>query len=98
VAKKLETVEAGRGLAALLVVLFHASRFYIGTPKYWVGDAFHGLFAFGHLTRLLPSWVGLPILVIAALVGGLLAHGLVEKPIIRALKRPARGTAAPTPA
>ncbi|WP_372785033.1 acyltransferase family protein [Phenylobacterium sp.] len=45
---KITNVEAGRGIAALLVVLFHTSNYYFSTPKYWTGDAFHGLFLFGH--------------------------------------------------
>ncbi len=45
---KIRNVEAGRGIAALLVVLFHTSKYYFATPKYWAGDAFHGVFLFGH--------------------------------------------------
>lgn len=41
-------MEAGRGIAALLVVLFHTSKYYFDTPKYWTGDALHGVFLFGH--------------------------------------------------
>jgi exopolysaccharide production protein ExoZ len=45
---KLLNVEAGRGLAALLVVFYHANKYYFSTPNYWVGSAFRGIFAFGH--------------------------------------------------
>lgn len=45
---KLVNVEAGRGVAAMLVVLFHVSKYYFATPKYWNGSAVGGLFLFGH--------------------------------------------------
>jgi peptidoglycan/LPS O-acetylase OafA/YrhL len=45
---KLRTVEAGRGLAAVLVVLFHVTNYYFNTPKYWTGTGLNGLFLFGH--------------------------------------------------
>lgn len=46
--EKLVNVEAGRGIAALLVVLYHADKYYFSTDKYWQGDALGGLFKFGH--------------------------------------------------
>lgn len=46
--KKLVNVEAGRGVAALLVVLYHADRFYFLSDKYWHASALGGLFRFGH--------------------------------------------------
>lgn len=45
---KLRNVEAGRGLAAVLVVLFHTTKYYFDTPKYWLQGAFNGFFLFGH--------------------------------------------------
>lgn len=45
---KLLNVEAGRGVAAALVVLFHTTNYYFSTPKYWSGEAFHQFFLFGH--------------------------------------------------
>jgi peptidoglycan/LPS O-acetylase OafA/YrhL len=47
-ADKLSNVEAGRGIAATLVVLYHTTIYYFSTPKYWTGTALNGLFAFGH--------------------------------------------------
>ena len=47
-AARISNVEAGRGLAALLVVLYHADKYYFAAPKYWTHDAFGGLFGFGH--------------------------------------------------
>ncbi len=41
------SIEAGRGLAALLVVLFHADK-VVTNPAYWHARAFGGLFACGH--------------------------------------------------
>jgi len=46
--EKLVNVEAGRGFAAVLVVLFHVTKYYFATPKYWAGSALNGLFLFGH--------------------------------------------------
>lgn len=45
---RIANVESGRGLAALLVVLYHADKYYFSTPKYWAHEAFGGLFGFGH--------------------------------------------------
>jgi len=47
-AGKLVNVEAGRGIAALLVVLYHAEKYYFGSEKYWTDGALGGLFRFGH--------------------------------------------------
>lgn len=41
------SVEAGRGIAALLVVLYHADRL-MPNPAYWGARALGGIFAFGH--------------------------------------------------
>lgn len=40
-------LQAGRGIAALLVVFYHASM-VIASPKYWGGPVFGGVFSFGH--------------------------------------------------
>jgi exopolysaccharide production protein ExoZ len=45
---KIVNVEAGRGVAAVLVVLYHCTRYYFGTPEYWAGPAFGGFFIFGN--------------------------------------------------
>ncbi|HET6804997.1 MAG TPA: acyltransferase [Frateuria sp.] len=39
------TIQAGRAVAALLVVLFHLSMIF---PEYWGHDPAHGIFTFGH--------------------------------------------------
>lgn len=41
----LTTIQAGRAVAALLVVLFHLSMIF---PVYWGPDPAHGIFRFGH--------------------------------------------------
>lgn len=46
--KKLVNIEAGRGVAAILVVLYHVDRYYFDTTKYWSDDGLYGLFKFGH--------------------------------------------------
>lgn len=45
---KLWGVEAGRGIAATLVVLFHATKYYFDSFSYWSGSALNGFFLFGH--------------------------------------------------
>jgi peptidoglycan/LPS O-acetylase OafA/YrhL len=45
---KLLCLEAGRGIAALLVVLFHIDSYYFSTSKYWTAPLLGGLFSFGH--------------------------------------------------
>lgn len=45
--KKLEGIEAGRGIAALLVLLAHAT-IILGFPQNLGVDGFNGLFKFGH--------------------------------------------------
>jgi len=47
-AGKLGTVEAGRAIAALLVVLFHASTAFIAAPHYWNRVVFGQAFDFGY--------------------------------------------------
>ncbi len=41
------SIEAGRGVAAVLVVLYHADRL-VPNPAYWGARAFHGAFVGGH--------------------------------------------------
>ena len=43
----LKTLQAGRGIAALLVVLYHNSHSIFLRDKYWGFDPFHRLFEFG---------------------------------------------------
>lgn len=43
----LTTLQAGRGLAALLVVLFHATVLF-AAPKYWGSEIADGIFGFGY--------------------------------------------------
>ncbi len=45
---KFQSLEAGRGVAALLVVLYHASSKVFAAPKYWNTHVFGGFFDFGH--------------------------------------------------
>lgn len=47
-AGKLVNVEAGRGIASLLVVFYHAEKYYFETEKYWTDGALGGFFRFGH--------------------------------------------------
>jgi exopolysaccharide production protein ExoZ len=44
---KLASIEAARGIAALLVVLFHATAI-INLPKYFSALPFSGFFLFGY--------------------------------------------------
>jgi peptidoglycan/LPS O-acetylase OafA/YrhL len=41
-------VDAGRGIAALLVVLYHVDKYYFASAKYWTDGVFGGVFKFGH--------------------------------------------------
>ena len=45
---QLQTVEAGRGLAATLVVLYHTSSGIFPAPKYWNEHVFGRVFDFGY--------------------------------------------------
>ena len=45
---KLLNVEAGRGIAAALVVAYHADRYYFDTGDYWTAPAFGHFFSFGN--------------------------------------------------
>lgn len=45
---QLKSVEAGRGIAAVLVVLYHASGSIFSSSKYWHCVIFDGLFDFGY--------------------------------------------------
>jgi exopolysaccharide production protein ExoZ len=45
---RLTTLQAGRGIAAMLVVLYHACTVTFPAPKYWGLDPTYNLFAFGH--------------------------------------------------
>ncbi|AHE56447.1 acyltransferase family protein [Sphingomonas sanxanigenens] len=46
--QKLLNVEALRGVAATLVVLYHVDKYYYDTPRLWAEKLFGGLFSFGH--------------------------------------------------
>ena len=46
---KLNSVQAARGVAALLVILFHCSMAIFSHPQYWPTDPLHHAFASGHL-------------------------------------------------
>ena len=43
----MSSLQGGRGVAALLIVLFHASRAIFANAKYWHHDPFAGVFSFG---------------------------------------------------
>lgn len=43
-----DTLQAGRAVAALLVVFYHASTTVFQTPKFWSEPVFGGFFNFGH--------------------------------------------------
>lgn len=45
---QLRSVEAARGIAALMVVLFHASTATVAAPQYWGRTPFGGIFDFGY--------------------------------------------------
>ena len=45
---KLQTVQVGRALAALLVVAYHASGTIFADPRFWGVTPFAGFFGFGH--------------------------------------------------
>ena len=45
---KILLLELGRGLAAILVVLYHMNNYYFNTEKYWLDSLLGGLFRFGH--------------------------------------------------
>lgn len=45
---KLLNVEAGRGVAAILVVLYHVDKYYFGTEAYWQDWALGRFFKFGY--------------------------------------------------
>lgn len=45
---KLKSIEAGRGIAATLVVLYHASAAIFPAAKYWHQQVFSGIFGFGY--------------------------------------------------
>jgi len=46
--RKFYSLELGRGIAALAVVLYHIDKYYFRSEKYWTDSLFGGLFAFGH--------------------------------------------------
>lgn len=46
--QRLTLLQAGRGVAALLVLLFHASGAIFASPEYWGVEGAGGLFRFGH--------------------------------------------------
>lgn len=45
---KFLSLEIGRGVAAILVLLFHIDKFYFDSSQYWPSKLFGGLFTFGH--------------------------------------------------
>ena len=47
--RKLLSIQAARGVAALLVIVFHCSKSIFSHPLYWPTDPLHHLFAWGHL-------------------------------------------------
>ena len=46
--RKFYLLEFGRGIAAILVLLFHIDRYYFNSDKYWADDLIGGIFRFGH--------------------------------------------------
>jgi peptidoglycan/LPS O-acetylase OafA/YrhL len=46
--RPLTTIQAGRGMAALLVVLFHLTKTIFNTPQYWAQPILGNAFLFGH--------------------------------------------------
>ena len=46
---KLLSIQAARGVAALLVIVFHCSKAIFSHPEYWPRDPMHRLFGWGHL-------------------------------------------------
>ena len=46
---KLLTIQAARGVAAVLVIIFHCSKAIFSHAEYWPRDPLHRLFAWGHL-------------------------------------------------
>lgn len=46
--RPLTTIQAGRGVAALLVVLFHLTKTIFNTPQYWPQQILNNVFLFGH--------------------------------------------------
>jgi exopolysaccharide production protein ExoZ len=46
--KIFQSLQAGRGLAALLVVLYHAGSAVFPSEKYWHAQTFRGIFDFGY--------------------------------------------------
>jgi exopolysaccharide production protein ExoZ len=65
---KIGNVEAGRGIAAVLVVLFHVTKYYFSNTKFWAGGGVRGFFLFGHagvefffvLSGFIMIWVHRP--------------------------------------
>lgn len=45
---KFLALEVGRGLAAVIVVLYHIDKYYFDNPKYWHQPLLEGIFSFGH--------------------------------------------------
>ncbi|HWW27326.1 MAG TPA: acyltransferase [Caulobacter sp.] len=48
VRQPLTTIQAGRGVASLLVVLFHLTKTIFNTPQYWPQGILGNVFLFGH--------------------------------------------------
>jgi exopolysaccharide production protein ExoZ len=45
---RIENIEAGRGLAAAIVVFYHIDKYYFGSAKYWPETFLNGFMGFGH--------------------------------------------------
>ncbi len=45
---RIESIEAGRAFAAVIVVLYHINLFYFASDKFWPAKVFDGGFGFGH--------------------------------------------------
>ena len=46
--ERIRNIEAGRAVAAILVVFYHIDKYYFSSARYWREDFLGGLFSFGH--------------------------------------------------
>lgn len=46
--ERIRNIEAGRAVAAILVVFYHIDKYYFDSARYWREDFLGGLFSFGH--------------------------------------------------
>jgi peptidoglycan/LPS O-acetylase OafA/YrhL len=46
--ERIRNIEAGRAVAAILVVLYHIDKYYFASDRYWSEAFLGGLFSFGH--------------------------------------------------